>query len=184
MESRTVILNVAEDLVRTKGVNGTTIADIASGAKCAKGLINYHFGTKKELIDVVADRIVQKRIDAWQSALQSDNPQSAIDKSWKLLCSEARDGTMMIWDETIDRNRNLTEQSVKTKHEMFSQELGRIASATLSKAGLRARIPISELGNLLAAVVHGIGKMLLAGINQGELEGAYAAAWLGILSLT
>ena len=54
----------------------------------------------------------------------------------------------------------------------------------LSKAGLKPRIPLSELGNLLAAVVHGIGKMLLAGMNQGELEGAYAAAWLGILSRT
>jgi len=184
MESKNIILTVAEDIVRTKGVNGTTLADIAIGAKCAKGLINYHFGTKKDLINIVADRIVEKRIDNWQSALQSDNPQSAIDKSWKLLCSEALDGTLRIWDETIDRNHNLTEQSVKAKHETFSQELGRIASVTLSKAGLKPRIPLSELGNLLAAVVHGIGKMLLAGMNQGELEGAYAAAWLGILSLT
>jgi AcrR family transcriptional regulator len=184
MDTKQEILRIAEGLIETNGVNGTTLADIATGAKCAKGLINYHFGSKKDLITAISDRVVQARIGSWQTALESDSPHAAIDKSWKLLCSEAVDGTLVVWDETIDRNFKLTEQTVKTKHEAFNQELGRIASATLGRAGLRPRIPMSELGNLLAAVVHGIGKMLLAGINQGELEGAYAAAWLGILSLT
>jgi AcrR family transcriptional regulator len=184
MDSKQEILSVTEGLIQLRGVSGTTLADIASGANCAKGLINYHFGSKNDLIGIIAERVVQTRIDSWQTALESGSPNEAIDKSWKLLCAEARDGTLKIWDETIDRNWTLTEQTVKTKHEAFNQELGRISSATLGRAHLRARIPMSELGNLLAAVVHGIGRMLLAGMNQGELEGAYAAAWLGILSFT
>ncbi len=184
MDAKNNILAVAEDLIKAKGVTGTTVAEIAIGAECAKGLVNYHFGTKKSLVEIVGDRVVQKRIDSWQAALQSDNPQTAIEKSWRLLLSEAREGVLNIWEETIDRNVILTEQTVKIKHQAFSEELGRSASATLAKADLKPRIPMSELGNLLAAVVHGIGKMLSAGINPGELEGAYAAAWLGILSLT
>jgi hypothetical protein len=45
-------------------------------------------------------------------------------------------------------------------------------------------VPDVEIGWLLGAVVDGMGLRLTGGGDRAQLEGAYAAAWLGVLSLT
>jgi hypothetical protein len=66
----------------------------------------------------------------------------------------------------------------------FSRTLGESAQGMVERLGMRMRIPESEIGLLLGSVVTGAGFQLLAGVETDDLEGAYAAAWLGILALT
>ncbi len=77
----------------------------------------------------------------------------------------------------------LPEQMVKESVEAFASALGEAADQMLRELDLKASILPSEVGWLLGAVVHGMGLELLSGADQQGLEGAYAAAWLAILSL-
>ena len=52
------------------------------------------------------------------------------------------------------------------------------------KLELTPTIPETEIALLLEAVIDGMGFQLASGCDAQALEGAYAAAWLSILSLT
>lgn len=53
----------------------------------------------------------------------------------------------------------------------------------LAELGLRPNIGPQELGLLLAGIVHGVGFALEVLGPSESLQEAYAAAWLGLLSL-
>jgi AcrR family transcriptional regulator len=84
-EARAKILECAEELVRRKGANAVTVEAVAKAAGSAKGLVHYHFKTKKGLLSAVAGRLSQSRIESWSAAFESESPNQAIDQSWKLL---------------------------------------------------------------------------------------------------
>ena len=48
-DTRTRILGLAEQLIRTRGYHGFSYADIAEAAGMTKANIHHHFGTKEEL---------------------------------------------------------------------------------------------------------------------------------------
>ena len=181
---RSSILDSAQALISDRGVEKATVADIAASSGCAKGLVHYHFGTKAKLVAEVAQRVVHQRAASWTQVLGTPSPQEAIDTSWGLLTSEAEDGTVHTWAACVDRPADKTDQSVTQHYESFNRQLGQCVESLLLGSGLRPSVPASELGALLGGVIHGIGKMLVARVDTVLLEAAYAAAWIGILSLT
>ena len=58
LKTKEILLNTAERLFAVKGFESTSIRDIVSDAGLSVALINYHFGSKKELIKAVIDRII------------------------------------------------------------------------------------------------------------------------------
>lgn len=54
------ILDVCERLFLQRGVSETGVADIAKEAKISKGTLYYHFNSKDDLVDAVADRYFEK----------------------------------------------------------------------------------------------------------------------------
>jgi AcrR family transcriptional regulator len=56
IETRERILNVAERLFAKHGLQGVSIRDITHEARANLGAINYHFGTKQQLIAAVFER--------------------------------------------------------------------------------------------------------------------------------
>jgi AcrR family transcriptional regulator len=182
--SREWIANAALGLVRRRGASGVTVGDVAEAAGCAKGLVHYHFKTKKGLWEAVANQLADEREAKWQDAFRAPTPRDAIRKSWDLLVTESADGTMLAWTSMFGPGAILPEQTVSERITGFCARLGSAAQGMLQQLGMHATIPASEIGWLLGTVVTGVGFQLLGGADQDELEGAYAAAWLGILSLT
>ncbi len=54
----------------------------------------------------------------------------------------------------------------------------------LEAAGLALTVPNEQIAWLLVSVVHGMAGQLASGTPPEQLEEAYAATWVGILSLT
>ncbi len=54
--AREVILQAAVTLFSERGVSGASIAEITRRAGVAQGLVNYHFGSKRQLVAAVIDR--------------------------------------------------------------------------------------------------------------------------------
>jgi AcrR family transcriptional regulator len=181
--SRLGILAAAERLLRRRGATDTTIEAVAKETRCAKGLVLYHFKTKPALLGSVTEQMGKARQTAWVAAFRAASPEAAIQQTWELVTREARDGTIRAWTSLLADQHTLTVQTVKQQIEAFATALSGAVSRLLQDLGLHPTIPVREMGWLLAGVVHGMGIQLEAGTNPAELQGAYAAAWLGVLSL-
>ena len=65
----------------------------------------------------------------------------------------------------------------------FRSKITIAAEQLLARAGMKSSIPVEHLGWLLAAIIQGMAFQVAAGGDMEVIENAYAAAWLGILSL-
>lgn len=185
VEARAKILESAEELVRKKGANAVTVEGVAKAAGSAKGLVHYHFKTKMGLLSAVAGRLSESRIQSWSAAFESESPNQAIDQSWKLLAEESDNGTLRAWLTLLGTKESLADQATNNAIKQFRESVGNALLRMLEEdMGLRSTVPAGEVGHLMVAVIDGIGVQLLGGADPEELQGAYAAAWLGLLSLT
>jgi AcrR family transcriptional regulator len=180
--ARTAILEAAVQLLRGSG--GLTVDQVAGAARCAKGLVHYHFHTKGALLAAAASQLAERRRSRWGEVFRAKTPDDAIRRSWDLLVSESRDGTLRAWLALCAERNEVTGQTVSSEVEAFSNAVAKAAEVLVRNLGLTPTVSMQELGLLLAAVVHGSGLQLEAGIAPARLQGAYAAAWLGVLSLT
>ncbi|WP_448567362.1 TetR family transcriptional regulator [Thalassotalea ganghwensis] len=60
MSTKNKILDAAESLFAVKGFNGTSLREITSLAEVNLAAVNYHFGSKKELIKSVMSRYMDE----------------------------------------------------------------------------------------------------------------------------
>lgn len=68
-DTKTRILDVAEELFADRGVDRVSIRDITEEAKVNLAAVNYHFGGKEELISAVFERRVRPLNEARLAAL-------------------------------------------------------------------------------------------------------------------
>jgi AcrR family transcriptional regulator len=183
-DSRGAILDAAVALVKRVGAGGLTIDGVSKEAGCAKGLVHYHLKSKQSLLQSVAERIVDERERSWSQAFTAPSPEEAISSTWRLLTNESENGTMRAWLTLTIAGGMMTEQTVSELSKRFSDALGSAVGKLLNSLGLSLTVPDVEIGWLLGAVVDGMGMRLTGGGSRAQLEGAYAAAWLGVLSLT
>jgi AcrR family transcriptional regulator len=179
--ARPGILAAAVELIKERGARNATIDGVAKRAGCAKGLVHYHFKTKVGMLDAAANELVESRRKSWAEAFEAPGPKQAIDRSWTLLTQEAETGVIRAWASLLQAGV-LPDARVRRAIAEFSGALGAATIQLMKRAGLEPTIPEAEIGWLLGAVVHGMGFQFSSG-DGTTLEGAYAAAWLGILSL-
>ncbi len=182
--TRQVIIDAAELVLKRRGAHGTSLDAVAKAAGCAKGLLNYHFQTKQRLLAEVVAKISGSREAAWSQAFDTDDPHDAIDRTWDVISNEAKSGTLRAWSSLVTLSDTAVDQAVKDSFERFRRQITAASQELLRRAGLESTVPVDQLGWLLASVVEGMSFHLAAGADPEVLENAYAAAWLGILSLT
>jgi len=68
MCTKNKIVNAAEVLFSNKGFNGTSLREITSQAEVNLAAVNYHFGSKKELIKAVMSRYMNELAPRLESA--------------------------------------------------------------------------------------------------------------------
>ena len=71
MSTKNKILDAAEQLFADKGFNGTSLREITSQAEVNLAAVNYHFGSKKELIKAVMSRYMNELSPRLESALEA-----------------------------------------------------------------------------------------------------------------
>lgn len=180
--ARISILDATLQLLRRGG--SLTVDQVAVAAQCAKGLVHYHYQTKGALLAAAASRLAERRRARWSGAFRAATPAVAISQSWELLVSESRDGTLRAWFALCAEPDEVTGRTVRKEVGSFGAAIALATDSLVAELGLTPTVSIQELGLLLAAVVHGTGLQLEAGVSPASLQGAYAAAWLGVLSLT
>ena len=181
--TRKAILDATEALLRLRGVHALTMDAVAREAGCAKGLVNYHFLTKRRLLVEAVRNIAATRQALWIQALDSSNPQDAIDRTWDVLKGEAESGTLRAWTSLVALSDGEVERVISEASGEFRSKITDSTERLLARAGMKSSIPAEQLGWLLAAIVQGMAFQVAGGGDVDVVENAYAAAWLGILSL-
>jgi AcrR family transcriptional regulator len=69
MSTKNKILDAAENLFAIQGFNGTSLREITSQAEVNLAAVNYHFGSKKELIKSVMSRYMNELSPRLESSL-------------------------------------------------------------------------------------------------------------------
>jgi AcrR family transcriptional regulator len=181
--SRDVILNAALDVLRERGSASITVASVAERAGCAKGLVHYHFRTKQNLWRAAAEHLTRHRVASWREALAVPSPSEAVHRTWTLLASESVNGTAGAWLSMLDPSSELSSEKVAEAVDTFGAAIADSVAEMFRQLDVRTRIPHTEIGWMLASVVAGSGFLLTRGVDEAKIENAYAAAWLGVLSL-
>ena len=87
VETKTKILNAAERLFAERGFSDTSLRLITSRAEVNLASVNYHFGSKKELIQAVLARYLEMFMPQLASTLDElRNSEQAIDQSAVFGC--------------------------------------------------------------------------------------------------
>ncbi len=71
MSTKNKILDAAENLFADKGFNGTSLREITSLADVNLAAVNYHFGSKKELIKAVMSRYMNELSPKLEASLSA-----------------------------------------------------------------------------------------------------------------
>ncbi|QMW68282.1 TetR/AcrR family transcriptional regulator [Mumia sp. ZJ1417] len=80
-ERREQLIEIARTLFAEKGVDGTTVEEIASRASVSKPVVYEHFGGKEGLYAVVVDREVQTLLGGMRSALTEGGPRELLERA-------------------------------------------------------------------------------------------------------
>lgn len=182
--ARDAIRGAAVSLAIEKRGGPITTEMVAARARCAKGLVHYHFSTKDTLLADVAQQLWARRAEAWAAALADTDATAAIGAAWTRLRNEAADGSASACAWVGLYGGKSVGRSVNEGRDAFVDALGAALATLLARMGLRATVPVADLAALLAATAEGLGLRLADGVDETRLEQAWAAFWVGLLSLT
>ena len=181
-QARRSILDAAIHELRDKGAGTATVEAVAKRAGCAKGLVLYHFKTKQKLLESAGSALANTRVAKWTTAFEGTATE-AIDQTWEVLTTESANGVTMAWSSLLSPTGQISDQAVSDISKSFANALGEAGFGLFARLGTEPRVSKEELGWLLASIVTGIETALLTGANAEAVNGAYTAAWLGVLSL-
>ncbi len=183
-KARKRILDAAERLLRQEPHRNATIQQVAAEAGCAKGLVNYHFETKDALLAALADRLAERRVADWNSALQGPDVTKALGESWSLVIRESREHPSQMFEALKSVGSEKTVRSVNKHQSSYFEALSEGAIGLLERAGFRPTIPAPDLGALIACGIEGFVRAAGQGVPPERLEPSYSALWAAALSLT
>jgi AcrR family transcriptional regulator len=183
-EARSAIIGAAVEQLLAKPAPAVTIDSVAAAAKCAKGLVHYHFKTKANLLSAAAAQIWEQRTAAWREALSGADPAGIITSAWSLLASEGSGGVTSAAASLGTQAGEIVGRTVRDCRQRFVSQLGSSTESMFGRMGLATTVQTQEIALLLGAVIEGLGLQVASGTPTADLEPAWAAFWAGVLSLT
>jgi len=179
-EARIALVEAAINVLAITAPDDLTVEAIAKQARCAKGLIVYHFGTKASLMETALDQLGTQRTAAWVNCFaKAASIPDAMDHSWTLLTNESTSGVLKAWS----RVPCYADHVVNKVTARFAKALGDAYASLADRSGMDAGLLPAEVGWWLGSLVLGIGTALANGGNRTQLRSAYMASWLGMLAV-
>lgn len=169
MKEAIVLATIA--LLGEGGLSACTVDRIAARTPCAKGLVNYHFGSKETLLRVVSRRVETERWSRRIEAIESGAPggTAMIDALWEVLVGDVRSGA------TAARLALIPSADASPPS---GEPASRLAGGVSRTLGLD---PDSVDPVLFPAALDGLEVSLLAGEREDRVREAFDRLWLLLL---
>lgn len=168
---RDAITDAAARVLVRDGLAGWSVDRVALEAGCAKGLVHYHHGTKRELLQRVATSLAAARQAHRVTALTSAGA-AALDRLWLALVREVRSGEFAAWCAIAAAPKIEGPPSRATDSEA-------LAAAVARALDLAPWDPARAI--LLPAALDGLQLALLLGAPESQVREAYHLLWLTLL---
>jgi AcrR family transcriptional regulator len=167
------ILGAAIEVVALHGLNNWTVEEVANRARCAKGLINYHYRSKQELLIQVAETVRDDRGARRLAAVQVPGAQS-LDRLWAALVQEIESGWFAAWLSLLASDGPLRSaaRGASTDAARFGKALGRALDVG------EALMPHAAM---IQSTLDGLQLRLLQGAPAAAAEEDYHRFWLMVL---
>jgi AcrR family transcriptional regulator len=167
------ILGAAIDVIALHGLNNWTVEEVANRAHCAKGLVNYHYRSKQDLLVRSSETLRDDRFAKRLAAITVPGS-AALDRLWAVLVQEVDSGWYAAWLSLIAADGQLRTAAAERPADMatFADTLGR--SLGLGDQ-LRDQAP------LIQSALDGLQLRLLQGAPVAATEEAYHRFWLSML---
>jgi AcrR family transcriptional regulator len=167
------ILGAAIEVIALHGLNNWTVEEVANRAHCAKGLINYHYRSKQELLARAAETIRDDRCAHRLAAAQSTGSQ-ALDRLWLTLVQEVESGWFAAWLSLLAADDPLRKAAAESRQD------NDVLAAALGEA-LGVDGDFAAQRELISATLDGLQLRLLQGGSPVATEEAYHRFWLSLL---
>lgn len=167
------ILGAAIEVVALHGLNNWTVEEVANRAHCAKGLVNYHYRSKNDLLARAAETIRDDRCARRLAAVQVRGT-AALDRLWQTLVKEVDSGWFAAWLSLLSADDPLRRKAASQPEESrrFASALGR---------ALSLGDELTDRAELIQGGLDGLEVLLLSGNGVGTVENAYHQFWLTIV---
>lgn len=153
------------------GLQNWSVDRVAAEAGCAKGLVPYHHGNKKQLLSTVAANLHRDRTARRLAALQGSGA-AALDRLWESLTLEIRSGEWAAWAALI------AEPSISLPLSA-SGPLNALGAAIGHALGIPSLRP--DEARLAEAALDGFQLALHLGAPAESVHEAYHRLWLALL---
>ena len=167
------ILAAAIEVVVLHGLNNWTVEEVANRARCAKGLVNYHYRSKQELLVQVAHTIRDDRSARRLAAIQTAGT-PALDRLWAALTVEVESGWFAAWISLLAADGLLR-----------GAALTNIPDRLAFADGLGRALDLGDLlvprAALIDSALNGLQLGLLQGGSPRTMEEDYHRFWLTVL---
>lgn len=170
---RQAILSASISLLGEAGLGGWTVERVAARAGCAKGLVVYHFGSKRALLEGSASALGAAHQAVRQDALAGRSGTAVLDALWQALLDEVQSGGLAGWlavqsDPELRSHSNHPDQTFNTEAQVASSLA--IGTGVLAPPGT------------LSAALDGVQLQLLGTQPDERDRGVYDRLWLALLA--
>ena len=143
---RELLLDGSVAVVVERGLAGWTLERVAREARCAKGLVLYHYQTKGRLLALTAAQLERARWDLRFAALERTGLE-AIDRLWDALVDDVESGRFAAWVSLAAGGHAgmATGKRGPDFHEGLSRVLGLPREALADPASIEAMLDGIEL---------------------------------------
>jgi AcrR family transcriptional regulator len=149
------------------------VEEVANRAHCAKGLVNYHYRSKHDLLRAAAETVRDDRIARRLAAAQVEGT-AALDRLWSTMVQEVESGWFAAWLALLAAEDPLRKAAAlrPADADQLSQALGRALGLD---GALKPRAA------LIQAALDGLELRLLQGERKDRVEADYHRFWLDTL---
>lgn len=169
------IVDAARAVLVRDGLERWTVERVAREARCAKGLVHYHFASKWELLAVVAAAMRRDRVERRRGALAVGGA-AGIDELWRALVAETESGEHTAWLALASS----TERVIRDAMLLPPPELRQLAESL--GGSLDATDFTEETLTAILTVLDGLQLPLVLGQDPEAVREIYDRFWLSVVS--
>ncbi|APU16848.1 MULTISPECIES: TetR/AcrR family transcriptional regulator [Actinoalloteichus] len=171
-----VILDTAEDLIRTRGYDRTTVADIAERAGIAKGAVYREYPSKEAVLDALLVRSVGRLVADVRARVEEDAEPMGLAAVYRFGIQALR-GEPLVYAFLYGTSDVLGSYARDRTDDRYALRLAWLTEylAELQRAGaIRADIDSDAVALALSAVTVGFLSVgpLMGGLSEKQLDGA------------
>jgi AcrR family transcriptional regulator len=173
-EAEAALLKAATRLFASRGIEGTSLADIGEEAGFSRGLVNHHFGTKAVLVERLAALSQQRVVDSLSPSVDGNAIDSliAIVDSYLQVVRSATDGVrafFVMWGAALPNDAALRPVFIDDDRR-FRHGIKKIIVTGQQRGTIAGRVNASGTAIALVAMLRGAGAQFLIDPRDVDLE--------------